>query len=157
MGNHELRMINAQINKTSKFLNYYNKKTYKQLKKRDWDYIKKAQKYFYDKELKTIFVHGGFVPNIPWKSQPLEIVTKIQVIDKKGLPQKRTISPKGKIWAKLWKGKEQIIYGQTPRKKIYKTNNTICIDTGCVYGGTLSAYILEEKKVIKVNAKKAYC
>jgi len=44
-----------------------------------------------------------------------------------------------------------------PRRKSYKSGNTICIDTGCVYGGHLTAYIVEEARTLRVAAKKAYC
>lgn len=35
-------------------------------------------------------------------------------------------------------------------------DNTIGLDSGCVYGGELSAYILETAEIIQVSAKQAY-
>lgn len=157
MGNHEMRMLSAKNEKRKKHLNSYNRDTYDQLNKADWAYLKQLPKFVYEEALKTIFVHGGFTPNTPWHSQSIDILTTIQVITKEGLPEKRSSFPRSKLWVKYWKNDEFVVYGHTPRRNTYKKRNTLCIDTGCVYGGKLTAYLIEEKKLISVSAKKAYC
>ena len=157
MGNHELRMIKAKIKKQGVSLTGYNLETYKQLTKKDWKWIQELPKYLHLKALNTIFVHGGFLPTMPWKSQPVEIVSQIQVIDKNGFAKKRSEAPNCNLWVHQWQKKPTVIYGHIPRRKVYKTSKTIGIDTGCVYGGYLTAYIVEEQRAVRVAARRAYC
>ena len=157
MGNHELRMIKAKIKNQGVSLTGYNLETYKQLTKKDWKWIQELPKYIHLKALNSIFVHGGFLPTMPWKSQPIEIVSQIQVIDKNGFPKKRSEAPNCNLWVHQWKKKPSVIYGHLPRRKVYKTSKTIGIDTGCVYGGCLTAYIVEEQRTVRVAARRAYC
>ena len=42
-------------------------------------------------------------------------------------------------WAKHYKGNAWIVYGHTPVKEARFVNNTVNIDTGCVFGGKLTA------------------
>lgn len=49
-----------------------------------------------------------------------------------------------------------IIHGHTVVDKVEEINKVICVDTGCVVGGELSAYIYPEKEVISVKAKQVY-
>lgn len=156
MGNHEWRLLRAKKEKRLSELNSYNQITAEALSKSDWKFLKKLPKFIYDHRLNTIFVHGGFVPNIAWHKQSIETVTHVQVITQSGLPEKRSSAPKAKLWSHFWKGKEQVIYGHTPRRRVFKRKKTLCLDTGCVYGGELTAYSIEEKRLIRVRAKMSY-
>tara|TARA_B100000035_G_scaffold268750_1_gene242315 strand:- start:150 stop:803 length:654 start_codon:yes stop_codon:yes gene_type:complete len=157
MGNHEWRLLRAKKEKGLQELNSYNRSTAEELSKSDWKFLKNLPKFIYDHRLNTIFVHGGFIPNIPWHKQCIETVTSVQVITKSGLPEKRSSAPNAKLWSHYWKRKERVIYGHTPRRRVYKRKNTLCLDTGCVYGGQLTAYSIEEKRLISVRAKESYC
>ena len=157
MGNHEMRLLKAKREKRLKELNGFYQETYKQLNKSDWKYLKQLPKFIYEHSLDTLFVHGGFCPNEPWHSQDLETITTVQVITKNGLPEKRTYGSKSKPWANYWEEDTYVVYGHTPRMRIFKKRNTLCIDTGCVYGGRLTAYSVEEDRLISVKAKRAYC
>jgi len=59
-------------------------------------------------------------------------------------------------WANEYKGKALVVYGHIPSAEVQSINNTICIDTGCVFGGKLSAFRYPEKKIVQVDAKKEY-
>jgi hypothetical protein len=45
-------------------------------------------------------------------------------------------------------------YGHTPRPEIYKLKWSVGIDTACVMGGHLTAYILPEKRYVQVKARR---
>ncbi len=59
-------------------------------------------------------------------------------------------------WAKDYRGKTAIIYGHTPVLEPEWVNNTLCIDTGCVFGGKLTALRWPERETISVSAKAVY-
>jgi protein phosphatase len=59
-------------------------------------------------------------------------------------------------WAAEYRGKAMVIYGHTPVPKPEWLNHTICIDTGCVYGGKLTALRYPEKELVAVQAAKIY-
>ena len=60
-------------------------------------------------------------------------------------------------WAAAYRGKTSIVFGHTPVLAAEWTNNTLCIDTGCVFGGKLSALRWPEKEVIDVPARRVHC
>ncbi|MGJ8651626.1 MAG: metallophosphoesterase [Opitutaceae bacterium] len=156
LGNHELRLLTAREENRPDLLKDYDKVTVDQLTASDWKYLEKLPKLIHQPENDTVFVHGGFIPNRPWQHQPAEIITSIQVIDKNGRAAKRSDAPNAPPWADTWIGSPFVIYGHTPRPNILERPGSIGIDTGCVYGGHLTAYIVEEKSLVQVRARKAY-
>lgn len=156
LGNHELRLIRARREKSSKLLKSYDYATLEQLTPADWHYLEALPNYHHAPEIDTVFVHAGFLPDQTWHEQSIDITAHIQVIDAKGLAAKRADAPRASAWANHWHGSPFVIYGHTPRPKVYKRPGSIGIDTGCVYGGHLTAYILEDKSFVQVRARKAY-
>jgi protein phosphatase len=59
-------------------------------------------------------------------------------------------------WAAEYRGSASIVYGHTPVLEADWLNRTINIDTGCVFGGKLSALRWPEKEIISVPAMKTY-
>ncbi|MCL2527168.1 MAG: polynucleotide kinase-phosphatase [Defluviitaleaceae bacterium] len=59
-------------------------------------------------------------------------------------------------WANEYRGKAMVVYGHTPTPSVEGVNNTFCIDTGCVFGGKLTAFRYPEKDVVQVDAKQEY-
>ncbi|MEL6759768.1 MAG: polynucleotide kinase-phosphatase, partial [Myxococcota bacterium] len=59
-------------------------------------------------------------------------------------------------WAADYRGKAKVVYGHTPTPNAEWLNNTICIDTGCVFGGALSALRYPENELVSVDAEKVY-
>ena len=109
----------------------------------------------FDKDLNIVFVHGGFLPDEPWQKQPAEVVTRIQVVDN-GKPKKRSDAPDAPLWADVWNGPPFVVYGHTPREEVHKLKWSLCLDTGCVLGGHLTAYVLPERRLVQVKARKRY-
>ena len=130
--------------------------TAKNLRPDDWKFLEAMPLTYEEPEINTVFVHGGFLPNDPWQKQSADIVTRIQVIDRDGRPGKRADHPDAQSWAELWCGPPFVVYGHTPRPEIYKLKWSLGIDTGCVLGGSLTAYELPEKRFLQVKARQRY-
>jgi polynucleotide kinase-phosphatase len=59
-------------------------------------------------------------------------------------------------WANDYRGSAIVVYGHTPVPEAEWVNNTICIDTGCVFGGKLTALRYPEREVVSVPAARTY-
>ena len=59
-------------------------------------------------------------------------------------------------WAAEYRGKAKVVYGHTPVPEPEWLNGTICIDTGCVFGGKLTALRYPEKELVSVPAIHTY-
>ena len=156
LGNHELRLLNFWHTKDRTVLKEDDEATFAQMRPEDWAYLEGMPLTHYVKEWDTVFVHGGFVPGKPWHEQPATVVTRVQVVDPEGQPRKRADCPDGPAWADLWNGPPFVVYGHTPREEIYKLKWSVGIDTACVMGGHLTAYILPEKRFVQVKARQRY-
>ena len=70
-------------------------------------------------------------------------------VDADGLPERVN-------WALEYEGAPLIVYGHTPVAAPEWVGNTVCIDTGCVFGGRLTALRWPEREVVSVPALKTY-
>jgi protein phosphatase len=70
-------------------------------------------------------------------------------MDEYGLPVRRD-------WAAEYRGSTSIVYGHVATAEAQWVNNTICIDTGCVYGGKLTALRWPERELVSVPAARVY-
>ena len=59
-------------------------------------------------------------------------------------------------WAQDYRGKAMVVYGHTPVPEAEWLNNTICLDTGCVFGGKLTALRYPERELVSVPALRQY-
>lgn len=60
-------------------------------------------------------------------------------------------------WAAEYRGRAKVVYGHTPVPSAQWLNNTIDIDTGCVFGGSLTALRYPEEELVSVPAHTMYC
>ena len=60
-------------------------------------------------------------------------------------------------WAAEYRGNAMVVYGHTPVPEPDWLNRTVNIDTGCVFGGKLTALRYPEKEFVQVPAKETYC
>ncbi len=59
-------------------------------------------------------------------------------------------------WARDYRGAAMVVYGHTPVPVPEWVNNTLCVDTGCVFGGRLTALRYPERELVSVPAAKVY-
>src|SRR5215469_13262993 len=59
-------------------------------------------------------------------------------------------------WAEEYRGRAMVLYGHTPVPTPEWLNNTLCLDTGCVFGGKLTALRYPERELVSVPAAEVY-
>ncbi|WFB06971.1 polynucleotide kinase-phosphatase [Streptomyces sp. LX-29] len=59
-------------------------------------------------------------------------------------------------WAEDYRGRAAVVYGHTPTPTASWLNNTICLDTGCVFGGRLTALRWPERELVDVPAERVW-
>ncbi|MGW1532421.1 polynucleotide kinase-phosphatase [Streptomyces aureus] len=59
-------------------------------------------------------------------------------------------------WAEDYRGRAAVVYGHTPVLNATWLNNTICLDTGAVFGGKLSALRWPERELVDVPAERVW-
>ena len=59
-------------------------------------------------------------------------------------------------WAQEYRGQALVLYGHTPVPETEWLNNTLCLDTGCVFGGRLTALNYPERTLVSVPAARVY-
>ncbi len=69
--------------------------------------------------------------------------------DEDGYPVRRN-------WAANYSGRAAVVYGHVAAPTIEWLNNTICLDTGCCYGGRLTALRWPGREIVSVPAAQTY-
>ncbi|MEU0809764.1 polynucleotide kinase-phosphatase [Streptomyces sp. NPDC005970] len=59
-------------------------------------------------------------------------------------------------WAEDYRGRAAVVYGHTPTPRASWLNNTICLDTGCVFGGRMTALRWPERELVDVPAERVW-
>ncbi|MFI6954096.1 polynucleotide kinase-phosphatase [Nocardia sp. NPDC050408] len=59
-------------------------------------------------------------------------------------------------WAEDYRGRATVLYGHTPVTDLRWVNNTLCLDTGVVFGGKLSALRYPERVPVSVPAERVW-
>ncbi|MCH2188994.1 metallophosphoesterase [Candidatus Gracilibacteria bacterium] len=90
-----------------------------------------------------LMIHGGLIPGKDISDHHVDEITRLREYE-------------GQPWHSYYTGEKPIIYGHWAVQGLHITDNTICLDSGCVYGKELTAYILETKKIISQKALKQY-
>lgn len=155
LGNHELRLLNYRRTGDPTHLKRSDYETLNQLSDVDWRYLSQMPLTHFIPELDTVLVHGGFLPDRPWRTQRARVVTRIQVVGPDGEPHKASDFPDAPHWSDVWEGPPFVVYGHTPQPLPKRTKWSLGIDTGCVRGGALTACVLPGRKIVQVESTQA--
>lgn len=151
-GNHEQAFI--QSLKKNSFLNPVFKELKKKMKKDEKKWLNWLSALpFYIEEKDFLVVHAGLVPEEdPQYSDP-HLLMNIRTWDGRGKDIKNEKNP---AWYSYYKNKKLVVYGHWANEGLNIRDNTIGLDSGCVYGHKLSALLLPERQIVQIRSLKNY-
>jgi len=108
----------------------------------------------------VIVVHAGLHPK--WEQAQLaklspdeaDYAVNVRYCDADGNRPPRDWPPPGppfRPWDDFYAGSKRVVFGHWARRGLVVRPRCVGLDTGCVYGGKLSAWIAEEDRVVQVD------
>lgn len=171
MGNHESVLIERYEKGPRKNPNEDHERSFHSIRSNlDWEYLRNLPHLHVDDDLRAVYVHAGLWPRLNLFSQPPAVCCTVQMVhplekvgntkwfgvDRNG-ESEDALRTKGWVrWYEVCDHPYTVVYGHSVFGEPEIHANTIGIDTGCVYGGYLTAVILPERKFVQVKAKKEY-
>ncbi|HEV8368146.1 MAG TPA: metallophosphoesterase [Pyrinomonadaceae bacterium] len=150
VGNHDLALVKYWHGETT-HVKSAQQRCFEELKKSgDYllAYLASLPTYI---ELEThVVVHGGLRQGITLNQQKTE-----DLIELRTLGEDRT-SRVGTPWYEIYDGPKIALFGHWPASEPRRGKYAIGIDTGCVYGYQLTAYIIETDQFESVQARASY-
>jgi len=168
MGNHEHKYLKWFRSQGTRVDVYDRRDFYSQFSDQDITYIHDMPTYI---ELPdVVVVHAGLKPGIPISSQTKDDLMYLRYTDadRKFISLKK-INKLGKeetgaiFWTQFWYGPKSVVYGHNVHsyedpliEEIIPGVTCYGLDTGCCFGGRLTALIWETKEIVQVQAKRTY-
>ncbi len=158
-GNHDVKLVRKLMGHNVKLVHGLEE-SINQLQKTSIDFHNKIiefinnlpEHYLFDAG-KLVVAHAGLPEELQGrdagKVYEFALYGKVIGREKSGFPIRYN-------WANDYNGSAMVVYGHTPIIDSKWVNNTICIDTGCVFGGKLTALRYPEKDLVSITAKDTY-
>lgn len=150
IGNHDLA-LRRRWNGEDVDLKPAQKKANKELKGEKDAYTTFLNRLPFVIDLGThLVVHAGLRPNVELYSQTTGDLTRLRTLG----PNRE--SDEGTPWYHVYYGEKVVLFGHWPAPEPRRGKKAIGLDTGCVYGYNLTAYIIETDEFVTVPAQRAY-
>lgn len=168
-GNHEDRVLRwkaaRDLGRPAPPIGSMTRRTIDALKPRDWEWLAAMPLWIDLPEHGVRVVHAGVVPGVPMERQDPRALLFMRSLDARGAPVAERGGPS---WAHRWPGPEHVVYGHHAKDECEIAPYATGIDTGCVYGGRLTAMVLRDGELppppghrasvlISVPARKVWC
>ena len=171
MGNHDYKFLRWWRNAGSRQDVFGKHSYYTEISDDDVNYIARMSPFIKLEKENTIIVHAGLRSGISLERQTKDDLYYIRYLDDNNnfvsLKKINSLGSKeaagAHFWTEFWKGPENIIYGHNVNsydapliEEVVPGVTCYGLDTGCCFGGKLTAMILETKEIVQVPAKKIY-
>ena len=159
-GNHDLK-LQKKLNGKNVAVKHGLEKTIEQLDRESPEFINEVKEFLYSlishyvfDSGKLVLAHAGLKEEMQGRGSAAVRAFCLYgettgETDEFGLPVRYN-------WASEYRGKAKVVYGHSPVPEAEWLNRTIDIDTGCVFGGKLTALRYPEEELVSVKAKQIY-
>ncbi len=144
LGNHEQRLLDAKRARAAREkgpkLSASHQAIVDQLSPEDWLLLEALPLLVHVPEHGVVVAHAGIDPRLELSQQDPWVVTHMRSIDADGEPSEKW----GTDWGVSYVGPTHVVFGHNARRSPQLHPFATGLDTGCVYGGRLTALILPE-------------
>jgi hypothetical protein len=120
----------------------------------DWQYLEALPLWIELPELSALVVHAGIVPGRPLAAQRADDLMNMRTLRPDGTASSKL--DEGELWARHYAGPMHVVFGHDAVTGLQRHPFATGLDTGCVYGGKLSALILPAHELVSVPAHRTY-
>lgn len=111
----------------------------------DWTLLQTSPLYCELPEHGACVVHAGLLPGVPLEEQDWSTLLHIRSLTPKG---EATEAKGDRLWGRYYGGGPHIVFGHNAMMEPQLHRWATGIDTGCVYGGRLTAMVLHDGDVV---------
>ena len=127
----------------------------------DLEYLRQLPLTISLPRLGALVVHAGLEPGASLPNQDAVAMVSMRNVKRTGdrhIPIEQEAD--GAVaWSSVWEGPQHVYFGHDAKRKLQLEKHATGLDTGCVYGGALTAAILEKgapPRLVSVAAKEMY-
>ncbi|MFW6066707.1 MAG: metallophosphoesterase family protein [Myxococcota bacterium] len=124
------------------------------LDEEDWRWLDSLPYHLRIAEHGVIVVHAGLVPGVALEDQEPSHMLHMRSLRADGTPTSRV--EEGVPWASRWPGPEEVVFGHDAVRGLQRHPHATGLDTGCVYGGRLTGYVLPDRALLSVPAERVW-
>jgi hypothetical protein len=145
LGNHEARVLEVRRSRLAGIatpkLGPTHEALFSELGDNDWTLLGSLPLYLDIPSNRSRVVHAGVVPGRSIREQEAWTLTHIRSLAEDGSASDR---PGAESWAASYSGEPHLIFGHDARRGLQLHVAATGLDTGCVYGGSLTALVLPD-------------
>lgn len=147
LGNHEARFVRYRNEGIENLEKPYDSSVIRQMGSSFDKYIEFIKTWpLYVDEPDFLAVHAGINPRLKsLAQQDIETLTTV-----------RRLAGATRPWYEDYRDDKTIVFGHWARRQPIVRPNAVGLDTGCVYGGELTALILPERRLVSIQARHEY-
>jgi hypothetical protein len=154
-GNHERRLLEVRGNGLTgrrARLGPAHRKLMQSFTDADWQTMQEMPLYVQLPEHGLCIAHAGIDPSVPLERQEPWVMTHLRSFDAKGAPSHHDGS---ESWACSYSGELHVVFGHNAIRGLQLLPCATGLDTGCVYGGSLSALVLQAGQPVPAPEQRA--
>lgn len=153
MGNHDYNVL-TYANGTPQFEHGHHEDVAASLTPAQLDYLRGLPLFMRIPEHNVVVVHAGLRPGMRPEDELPNVLMNIRSVLEDGSWYRHI--DMGVPSGQAWPGPEHLVFGHDALRHLQQWDHATGLDTGCVYGGELTALVLPQWRLVRVPARRVY-